>query len=78
MSIKSVAVWSIAAVVIAAVIWFNYVNLDEAYGAGPPYYGRTTNMDKWANPIPILAVVDVIAGLLIALLFKFGLRGAKR
>ena len=40
-----------------------YVNIDNiagAFGDGPPYYGRTTNMDKWANPIPFLAVFDGI------------------
>ena len=23
----------------------------EYYGDGPPYYGRTTNMDKWQSPV---------------------------
>ncbi|WP_028222284.1 hypothetical protein [Paraburkholderia oxyphila] len=47
---------------------FNWINLSEAYGSGPPYYSRTTNMDKWTNPLPVLAVVDVFAVLAIALL----------
>jgi hypothetical protein len=29
----------------------------DAYGSGPPYFGRTTNMDKWTSPIPYLAVL---------------------
>ncbi len=41
--------------------WVNYDNLVEAYGQGPPYYGRTTNMDKWASPLPGLAVIDSLA-----------------
>ena len=36
----------------------DYGILREAYGAGPPYYGRTVNMDKWSNPAPELAVVN--------------------
>lgn len=32
--------------------------LHEAYGAGPPYYGRSTNMDKWTSPWPPLFAVD--------------------
>lgn len=26
--------------------WINFSALSEAYGSGPPYYSRTTNMDK--------------------------------
>ena len=44
--------------------WLNYTQLNEAYGSGPPYYGRTVNMDKWSNPLPGLLMIDVI-GLLI-------------
>jgi hypothetical protein len=39
----------------------NYVLLSEAYGDGPPYYGRTVNMDKWTSPLPILIPVDLVA-----------------
>ncbi|AJY67766.1 hypothetical protein [Burkholderia glumae] len=35
------------------------LNLRDAYGNGPPYYGRTTNMDNWENPLPVLVPVDV-------------------
>ena len=45
---------------------FNAFNLNEAYGDGPPYYARTTNMDKWADPLPMLAGIDAVAVLLIA------------
>lgn len=34
--------------------------LVEAFGDGPPYYGRTTNMDKWESPLPILAMIDIV------------------
>lgn len=30
----------------AAVLYVNVVNLWEAYGSGPSYYGRTSNMDN--------------------------------
>lgn len=38
----------------------NYYSLIEAYGSGAPYYSRTTNMDKWSNPIPYLAILDSV------------------
>lgn len=41
------------------VIAFNAINLSDAYGSGPPYYARTMNMDKWTNPLPVLAAVDI-------------------
>ena len=41
-------------------IW-NVLGLQEAFGSGPPYYARTTNMDKWVNPLPMLATVDLAA-----------------
>jgi multisubunit Na+/H+ antiporter MnhC subunit len=57
-----IAVRSICSIAILVVtIWINYISLAEAYGNGPPYYSRTTNMDKWSNPIPFLIVVDIIA-----------------
>jgi len=47
-------------VLILAVAAFNVMNLMEAYGGGPPYYARSTNMDKWTNPLPLLGVVDAM------------------
>ena len=35
--------------------------LAEAYGEGPPYYGRTTNMDKWSDPWPVVLMMSAIA-----------------
>lgn len=46
--------------------WLNYDSLREAFGSGPPYFGRTTNMDKWQNPIPGLLMVDALALLIFA------------
>ena len=58
-----------AVVVFVAGVALNWLLLDELYGSGPPYYGRTTNMDKWTSPWPDLAILDamllvVVAGLL--------------
>jgi hypothetical protein len=44
---------------------FNVLNLNEAYGDGPPYYARTMNMDKWTDPLPALAAIDAVTVLLI-------------
>ncbi len=54
-------------IIVAFVIAFNVFNLIEAYGSGPPYYSRTTNMDKWQSPLPILLAVDVLVAAIIVL-----------
>jgi hypothetical protein len=48
-----------SAALIAACAWVNYEALTESYGSGPPYYGRTTNMDKWSDPMPMLVIIDL-------------------
>lgn len=53
-------------VLVGAIVAFNATNLSEAFGEGPPYYGRTTNLDKWSNPLPVLAGVDAFGVLAIA------------
>ncbi|WP_027818579.1 hypothetical protein [Paraburkholderia bannensis] len=52
--------------IVVALVAFNVFNLNEAYGNGPPYYSRTTNMDKWSNPIPVLSLLDMSVALAIA------------
>jgi len=48
----------------AFVVWLNVTSLVEAFGDGPPYYGRSANMDKWTNPLPVLLTVDAATLLL--------------
>jgi hypothetical protein len=62
--------WICGIAVLLAAFWINYVNLTEAYGSGPPYYSRTTNMDKWSNPIPFLVIVNIVAIGLIVLISR--------
>ncbi len=47
------------------VLTINFYWLVDAYGSGAPYYSRTTNMDKWSNPIPVLLILDISTILLI-------------
>jgi hypothetical protein len=54
-----------AFIIMAFCIWETVTTLVEAFGGGPPFYGRTTNMDKWVNPIPALLLINAI-GLIIA------------
>src|SRR5690349_23232101 len=64
-------------IAVLAVATFNWINVSEAYGGGPPYYSRTTNMDKWTNPLPVLAAVDtltLIAALALIYLIRRGNR----
>jgi hypothetical protein len=49
---------------IVGVVIFNGFNLTEAYGSGEPYYSRTTNMDKWTDPLPALYTTDVVTAVL--------------
>lgn len=56
------------------IIFVAYVNIDAivgAFGDGPPYYGRTTNMDKWQNPLPKLFVIDAITITLVFLVMRW-------
>jgi hypothetical protein len=55
-----------AVLVAGGVTWYNVVCLEDTFGSGPPYYGRTVNMDKWFDPRPMLVAVD--AGTLLVVL----------
>lgn len=54
---------------VAVALLFSALAVWDAYGPGEPYYGRSTNRDKWSDPRPILLVVDGGVVLLV-----FGLR----
>ncbi|MBB5401388.1 hypothetical protein [Paraburkholderia youngii] len=64
-----VVLLAVAVAIAVAVVAFNVVNLNEAYGNGEPYYSRTTNMDKWTDPLPVLGVVDGVAVVVVAVGF---------
>jgi hypothetical protein len=67
-----------AIALIAVLAWANYGIIVESYGSGPPYYGRTTNMDKWTNPVPGLLAVDLPGLALAGGLGYLGLRLRRR
>lgn len=69
--------WIGAACALAIAAWFTSTSLTEAYGAGAPYYSRTTNMDKWESPIPVVIAVDVLALALVLLALLPLMRRAK-
>lgn len=69
--------WTLAAVTIAGAVWVTADMLNEAYGAGPPYYGRTVNMDKWTSPWLALVVIDGLL-LLIAVTLVRGVGDKRR
>ncbi|GEM_PF-1347332 len=58
--------WIVAIVALAVAVWISAALLGEAYGAGPPYYGRTTNMDKWTSPWPVVLVAAVVVLAIVA------------
>ena len=65
------ACFALAIALVGCLAWASYDVVVESYGTGPPYYGRTTNMDKWTSPVPGLLAIDLpglgIAGGLIYL-----------
>ena len=58
--------WLLAVLALTAAAWFTSTNTIEAYGAGPPYYSRTTNVDKWESPVGAIVAVDVVALVVVA------------
>ena len=67
-----------AALVLVAAAFVSYEALTEAYGAGPPYYSRTTNMDKWRDPLAEVLVGDLVASAVSGLLVWAGIRKLRR
>jgi hypothetical protein len=72
------ACFAAAIALIAVLAWTNYQVIVEAYGSGPPYYGRTTNMDKWTDPVPGLVTIDLPGVILAAGLAYLGWRLHRR
>jgi hypothetical protein len=66
----------IAAVVITCV-WASTRVWNEAYGAGPPYFSQTTNMDKWQDPSSQLVTLNG-TGLLLVSVLAFGILRLRR
>lgn len=62
------------AVILVGLAWIHYEFLSEAYGGGPPHYGRTTNMDKWENPWPLLLGMDLVALVAVYFIFRLAIR----
>ena len=69
--------WILAFMIALAAGWISFDLLREAYGAGAPLYGRTTNMDKWLDPWPMVVFVVGVAAVLLIGLFAYG-RGARK
>jgi len=63
----------LSAVLILFVGYMNIESIAGAFGEGPPSYGRTTNMDKWENPLPILAALDALTVLIVGLCGRWAL-----
>lgn len=69
----------LAAVALLSLVGFvTITQLIEAYGDGPPYYGMTTNMDKWDSPLPFLLMLDVPVLLIMFALVRFARRSGHR
>ena len=70
-SVKSrVILAATIAVLVILCLYIDYMTVVEFYGDGPPYYGRTTNMDKWHDPLPLLAFANLIVLAVIGLIAR--------
>ncbi|RIY01426.1 hypothetical protein D3218_08710 [Aureimonas flava] len=66
---------ALAFALLTITVWLNATILIEAYGSGPPYHGRTANMDKWTHPLPSLISLDVVGILVVrALVYRTACR----
>lgn len=66
------------ALLFAFVIFLDIDSIVGAYGDGPPYYGRTTNMDKWESPVPALIIGNGFSILVIFLAGRWAYRQIRR
>jgi hypothetical protein len=67
---KQIILFSVVFAIVAVFGYVNFLVLVEYYGAGSPYYGRSVNMDKWKNPLPFLAFINVLLFAVIGLILK--------
>lgn len=74
----AVALGCASVALLLAAAWINLNILTEAYGAGPPYYSLTTNMDKWTNPLPYLISLDIAVLGLTAIIIRFSIRSIRK
>lgn len=66
---------------IMLVLFVAYINVNSImwnFGDGPPYFGRTTNMDKWENPIPTLLAIDIAVAGVVFLIGRWAVRSLRR
>lgn len=68
--------WILALGLLLGLLFGNYKLLSEAYGQGPPYYGRSTNMDKWSDPLAVLLVANGIGAALVCFIIRIGRKDA--
>lgn len=71
---RAVLWFFLALLISVAALWAGWSIWTEAYGSGPPYFGRTTNMDKWTSPLPTLIALGIGAFILAAICVRFGIR----
>lgn len=72
--IASLVCAAAALIVFALAVYVTAANLADAYGIGPPYYGMTTNMDKWESPVGFLVGLNALALLLIVVLGRLAFK----
>ena len=70
---KAILFWVSAIAIVVFCAYVNYTNLVEAYGSEPPYFDRTTNMDKWQSPVLFLVLVNAVSLVALVVIYRFTL-----
>lgn len=78
LNIKNMIFRGCLLVIVVLSAYVNYINIIEAFGSGPPYYSRTTNMDKWQNPTIFLVTFNLVSVLIIYFVYQMTVQGKKK
>ena len=70
---KAIIFWVSTIAIVVFCAYVNFTNLIETYGSGPPYYNRTTNMDKWQSPVLYLVLINAVSLVAIYVIYRFTL-----
>ena len=70
MNLRPALIAAVSAI-IGLCLYYDITTIIEFYGSGPPYYARTTNMDKWSDPLPHLVIVNLVGFAVVVAVLVF-------
>jgi hypothetical protein len=63
--VKRLALAASLLMLVCIAVYLNVGVYQEFFGSGPPHFGMHENMDKWEDPRPWLAILDLVLALAI-------------